>query len=651
MLRTRKKPKTHALVPGSYALEKSWPSAVQFVRARGFLDVPALAAVAVAQARSGQHHALGDDMACSAMRRVQANLALSFPNFGGASGVALGPLTRELVQNVLAAGGTIAGGAVARAACCLEELEHTWDVSDLDIYAEQGDSVESIVGAIDRFTSSLGKGWKAVHERAPPNAPRYESNSEVLRVRKIRITKACPREARPPAGMTTIDIIETRAHGARAVQYFDINVCRVALVQGSLLFVGGPTRYNGVEDPPNVTRGAPLGPLAAVNGGTPLTLRATATALGTSASSADEYLNFASRVAKYARRGFVPGPDLATQLLWFEPVRAPDRFCVVIDTVAAGLCSNTGVVAALAAEFEGTRNFDAYVKEHPRDLFALEHFARVLSFAQETATSKLGDWAEPIHSDSRAPPAAPAAAGHTHFANRTGVVAVLVEHWGGPVGGARLRKAACAEQSRIQSAVDEHVRALAAIRNTSPTANAIYHRDWVNGLTRPPGRAGWAANPWDCNRFRNVGWGPLAPAIPPMQIFWCAIRCAMSKLQGRPHGMHGGWVPGVWAWRDTTSTHRSLSCALLGDVTCRPPVQTREEGGIQRVSAKAGLSNPLHPLFFPQDRAHARRAPPERRWTDVKGTAWERGMRAATGVLEDYDDFHCAQESSDSDDV
>ena len=217
--------------------------------------------------------------------------------------------------------------------------------------------------------------------------------------------------------------------------------------------------------------------------------------------------------------------------------------------------------------------------------------------------------------------------------------------------GARLRKAACAEQSRIQSAVDEHVRALAAIRYTSPTANAIYHRDWVNGLTRPPGRAGWAANPWDCNRFRNVGWGPLAPAIPPMQIFWCAIRCAMSKLQGRPHGMHGGWVPGVWAWRDTTSTHRSLSCALLGDVTCRPPVQTREEGGIQRVSAKAGLSNPLHPLFFPQDRAHARRAPAERRWSDVKDTAWERGMRAATGVLEDYDDFHCAQESSDSDDV
>ena len=100
MLRTRKKPKTHALVPGSYALEKSWPSAVQFVRSQGFLDVPALAAVAVAQARSGQHHALGDDMACSAMRRVQANLALSFPNFGGASGVALGPLTRELVQNV-----------------------------------------------------------------------------------------------------------------------------------------------------------------------------------------------------------------------------------------------------------------------------------------------------------------------------------------------------------------------------------------------------------------------------------------------------------------------------------------------------------------------------------------------------------------------
>ena len=150
---------------------------------------------------------------------------------------------------------------------------------------------------------------------------------------------------------------------------------------------------------------------------------------------------------------------------------------------------------------------------------------------------------------------------------------------------------------------------------------------------------------------RNVGWGPLAPVIPLMQIFWCAIRCAMSKLQGRPHGMHGGWVPGVWAWRDTTSTHRSLSCALLGDVTCRPPVQTREEGGIQRVSAKAGLSNPLHPLFFPQDRAHARRAPPERRWTDVKDTAWERGMRAATGVLEDYDDFHCAQESSDSDDV
>ena len=189
------------------------------------------------------------------------------------------------MQNVLAAGGTIAGGAVARAACCLEELEYTWDVSDLDIYAEQGDSVESIVGAIDRFTSSLGKGWKAVHERAPPNAPRYESNSEVLRVRKIRITKACPREARPPAGMTSIDIIETRAHGARAVQYFDINVCRVALVQGSLLFVGGPTRYNGVEDPPNVTRGAPLGPLAAVNGGTPLTLRATATAATASAMS------------------------------------------------------------------------------------------------------------------------------------------------------------------------------------------------------------------------------------------------------------------------------------------------------------------------------------------------------------------------------
>ena len=160
------------------------------------------------------------------MRRVQANLALSFPNFGGASGVALGPLTRELVQNVLAAGGTIAGGAVARAACCLEELEYTWDVSDLDIYAEQGDSAESIVGAIDRFTSSLGKDWKAVHERAPPNAPRYESNSEVLRVRKIRITKVCPREARPPAGMTSIDIIETRAHGARAVQYFDINVCQ-----------------------------------------------------------------------------------------------------------------------------------------------------------------------------------------------------------------------------------------------------------------------------------------------------------------------------------------------------------------------------------------------------------------------------------------
>ena len=41
----------------------------------------------------------------------------------------------------------------------------------------------------------------------------------------------------------------------------------------------------------------------------------------------------------------------------------------------------------------------------------------------------------------------------------------------------------------------------------------------------------------------------------------------------------------------------------------------------------------------------------ERRWTDVKDTAWERDMRAATGVLEDYDDFHCAQESSDSDDV
>ena len=69
------------------------------------------------------------------------------------------------------------------------------------------------------------------------------------------------------------------------------------------------------------------------------------------------------------------------------------------------------------------------------DLFALEHFARVLTFAQETSTSKLGDWAEPIHSDSRAPPAAPAAAGHTHFASRTGVVAVLVEHWGGPGGG------------------------------------------------------------------------------------------------------------------------------------------------------------------------------------------------------------------------
>ena len=141
------------------------------------------------------------------------------------------------------------------------------------------------------------------------------------------------------------------------------------------------------------------------------------------------------------------------------------------------------------------------------------------------------------------------------------------------------------------------------------------------------------------------------PVILPMQIFLDAIRCAMAKLQGRPHGMHGGWVPGVWAWRDTTSTHRSLSCALLGDVTCRPPVQTREEGGIQRVSAKAGLSNPLHPLFFPQDRAHARRAPAERRWSDVKDTAWERGMRAATGVLEDYDAFHCAQESSDSDDV
>ena len=136
-----------------------------------------------------------------------------------------------------------------------------------------------------------------------------------------------------------------------------------------------------------------------------------------------------------------------------------------------------------------------------------------------------------------------------------------------------------------------------------------------------------------------------------MQIFLDAIRCAMAKLQGRPHGMQGGWVPGVWAWRDTTSTHRSLSCALLGDVTCRPPVQTREEGGIQRVPAKAGLSNPLHPLFFPQDRAHARRAPAERRWSDVKDTAWERGMRAATGVLEDYDAFHCAQESSDSDDV
>ena len=34
-----------------------------------------------------------------------------------------------------------------------------------------------------------------------------------------------------------------------------------------------------------------------------------------------------------------------------------------------------------------------------------------------------------------------------------------------------------------------------------------------------------------------------------------------------------------------------------------------------------------------------------------KDTAWERGMRAATGVLEDYDAFHCTQESSDSDDV
>ena len=110
-------------------------------------------------------------------------------------------------------------------------------------------------------------------------------------------------------------------------------------------------------------------------------------------------------------------------------------------------------------------------------------------------------------------------------------------------------------------------------------------------------------------------------------------------------------MPVVWAWRDTTSTHRSLSCVLLGDVTCRPPVQTREEGGIQRVPAKAGLSNPLHPLFFPQGRAHALRAPAERRWSDMKDTAWERGMRAATGVLEDYNAFHCAQESSDSDDV
>ena len=128
-----------------------------------------------------------------------------------------------------------------------------------------------------------------------------------------------------------------------------------------------------------------------------------------------------------------------------------------------------------------------------------------------------------------------------------------------------------------------------------------------------------------------------------------AIHGLSTMLSGV--GPAGRWVPGVWAWRDTTSTHRSLSCALLGDVTCRPPVQTREEGGIQRVSAKAGLSNPLHPLFFPQDRAHARRAPAERRWSDVKDTAWEQGMRAGTGVLEDYDAFHCAQESSDSDNV
>ena len=49
-----------------------------------------------------------------------------------------------------------------------------------------------------------------------------------------------------------------------------------------------------------------------------------------------------------------------------------------------------------------------------------------------------------------------------------------------------------------------------------------------------------------CDNTRERGRPVLREwcVIPPMQIFWCAIRCAMSKLQGRPHGMHGGGCPG-----------------------------------------------------------------------------------------------------------
>ena len=216
--------------------ERSWQGVLKIVFKSGYLNVPGVAACALARCCGSKVRCLNVIDRCN----NSLDNGLWDATFSGVVqcvaatvGIQFSGAVADFITTVLNAGAVISGGTVVRVVCAGTATSQSnmdgWSGSDLDIMIAEGGNTGTIMHAIDKFALCVKNHWNvqpiAYHHANPHN--RYHAMTSCTSVTFHASEQGC-------FATWKIDVLETKINVLAAISYFDINVCRVALSCKSL---------------------------------------------------------------------------------------------------------------------------------------------------------------------------------------------------------------------------------------------------------------------------------------------------------------------------------------------------------------------------------------------------------------------------------